>query len=203
MKKLKILTFIPILVTLFVGVFILSNIKNERGQAPIAVEENYVYNMNALMEFIQAFDGTDTIFNAKAVLRKLVEDFDKNYGVAAGLYTREEDTIYVIDKIPDIDCPGIPTDFWRTELYEWDSSNYVIKTYTFVSDIIAPNTLHKFFYMTYKDYIVIWGVRPDYVNTYFISHANLLIRITLCLFIIIISNVVSLIIKIKHIEKTS
>jgi hypothetical protein len=190
----KFIYILPILVTLGIGLYVNHFIRESSFVTPVMEEDNLLQNISFLLDDAYKTER-DTIH-----LINITRHIDNLYGVAAGLYEKDGGILYVIDSIPDVDCPGIPPEFFQVDKYEYHS-NYFISDYTFQSDAIFKNGTHKFFYATINDMVLIWGVRPDLINRYFFSYENALRIIIFSLFIIIVSNLVAQIISRKNLKQ--
>jgi hypothetical protein len=125
----------------------------------------------------------------------IARNIDSYYGVAAGLYTLGGKELFIMDAIPDNDCPGVPEDFLKLDQIKPNpGSKYTIGTYSFVSDVIGGvNMSHKFWYATHGNYVLVWGVRPDFSSIYLINIMNIRLITMFCCACILIMQLFLLI----------
>lgn len=153
------LFIVPIIVATFLGLITAADMDYKSKNLPDVVEENYVSNVNFMLEGFKYSDKS-----LENYLIHTTETLDNNSGVAAGLYTTDGKEIYPLNKIPDADGSPLFSESLRLSVIESiPKENTIIE---FSIKVLQHSLIYKFHYVVEDDYVVIYAIRPDYISKY-------------------------------------
>lgn len=153
------LFIIPIIVATFLGLVTAADIDYKSKNLPDVVEENYISNVKFMLDGYEFSDKT-----LKNYLMQVAETLDNNSGIAAGLYTLDGKEIYPLNKVPDADKSPLFSEALKKDVINSiPNKNTVIK---FPIKVLQRSLIYKFHYIIQDDYVVIYGICPDYISKY-------------------------------------
>lgn len=183
-KKYAIIFLIPLLSLVILAGAILNELARTSVRIPQVIEDN----VQILVEGLYA----DSLKLEDATHFSLL--LDKQYGVALGMY-KDGKLIYPIDSEEDPDDPPKP------EFLNGFNPNLVgegpVHYYYENLNILGKNYKHGFYSMRRGDYVILWGVRPDFYQRYFIDFDSFMVPIFSWLLAMVLISLISLIIFLK------
>ena len=153
------LFLIPIIVATFLGLVTAADMDYKSKNLPDVIEENYVSNVKFMLDGYQFSDKS-----LENYLMQTVETLDNNNGIAAGLYTIDGKEIYALNKVPDADKSPLFYETLKNDVVNAVSNED--KVTEFPMKVLQRSLTYKFHYIVQDNYVVIYGIRPDYISKY-------------------------------------
>lgn len=163
---------------------------------PEIVEQNLVSVVNSELKLITERGMTPE--QEKAEMVKVTKSIDMQEGVGATLFKKTStdfDIIYNfnINQKSDISGVKILDDYFRPDELIFVQDSHFIGSYHLKAFHKGVEVTYTFYFATYKDYAVVWCVRPDFVLSYFVDTNKMFLIISFVLLLNAISSFISLV----------
>jgi hypothetical protein len=134
----------------------------------------------------------------KAEMVKVTKSIDVQEGIGATLFKKTSadfDIIYNfnINQKSDISGVKILDDYFRPDELIFVQDSHFIGSYHLKALHRGVEVTYTFYFATYKDYVVVWCVRPDFVLSYFVNANKMFLIISFVLLLNAISSFISLV----------
>lgn len=185
----------PLVMCVATSIYVKSFIDNTFVSHPVIIEQNLEKMIDYDMELLTTKEKCTLEQN----LINTVTTIDEQEGIVAILLKQKQDGtynyIYKNDttKHPEFIDIDHKEYFFKPELIKHSTDTYKIGKYSLDLEQDHSDEIYNFYYLTYKNYIMLWCVRPDLIKTYFINTNNAFITIVLVLFLNAIASFISLI----------
>lgn len=163
---------------------------------PEIVEQNLVSVVDSEIRLITERDVSPAQEEVEMV--KVTKSIDIQEGIGATLFKRTSadfDIIYNfnINQQSDISGVKILDDYFRPDELIFVQDSHFIGSYHLKAFHKGVEVTYTFYFATYKDYVIVWCVRPDFVLSYFVDTNKMFLIISFVLLLNAISSFISLI----------
>lgn len=163
---------IPFILCLFTSLGIKAFLDNQAYKRPEATEYNLVNIVNYRMSTLYMPADEE---GQKEILISTTDNLDKLKGIGSALYKKTETDYIQLTQIYDNleenqNDLVIPENYFQPDKIAFSAEGYILGNYFVYDSVKGENTAFKIYYATYNNYILIWMIRPDMINSYFVDY---------------------------------
>ena len=186
--------FIPLIMCVVTSISIKSFIDHKFLSHPVVIEQNLEKMVNYDMELI-------TLENKIPLEKALIDttkNIDEQEGIVASLFKKENGQFNYIYKYHlgsknEFENVNVKNNFLKPELLTYTRGSYKIGKYDLNIEKKGHETPFTFYYLTYQDYVMVWCVRPDIAQSYFVDTENMFLIVVFILFINAVASFAALV----------
>lgn len=192
---IRIVFLVPFILCLVTSIGIKSFLDNQAYKRPEATEYNL---MNIVNYRLSTLYMPEDLEGRKRILLSTTENLDNLKGIGASLYYRDGDeynqlTELFADPENNEEDLIVPENYFQPDKLAFSREGYIVGEYGIPVRVHGFMTEIKVYWATYGNYVLVWIVRPDMINSYFVDYDTMFGLIVIVFLINCIASFIALI----------